>query len=316
MKYKCQVCGQIIDNNEMCPFCGSDSSQIVALDTSGAKGRYRCLVCGRESDNGTYCPYCGSQRLFNLDLKKEVDTQSIEIKSDEDQVSPSSNESVATPDSKVDELNDQEINKEESASLEDIIPQPIMNEESLQNKYFRLFGELLPLESIKNPDPQKIDALYRMGINRGEKISPIEIAEIFAEPLEEVKADNINKTIDVEKDKTIESAIFKAQPLDVTPLEQTKNNVDSTKEEASSSNENRIVADLLVSVIKSELDTKDPILKSVLDELKLRLLSANFETIDLVKGLETLVEQDKKTDDKNLENDKKILDLLKILLKL
>jgi len=76
------------------------------------------------------------------------------------------------------------------------------------------------------------------------------------------------------------------------------------------------VADLLVSVIKSELDTKDPILKSVLDELKLRLLSANFETIDLVKGLETLVEQDKKTDDKNLESDKKILDLLKILLKL
>lgn len=32
MKYKCLTCGQIIDNNNLCPFCGCDSSMIVPYD--------------------------------------------------------------------------------------------------------------------------------------------------------------------------------------------------------------------------------------------------------------------------------------------
>ena len=30
--YKCKICGQIIDNNNICPFCGSDSSNIIEIE--------------------------------------------------------------------------------------------------------------------------------------------------------------------------------------------------------------------------------------------------------------------------------------------
>jgi len=148
MKYKCQVCGQIIDNNEMCPFCGSDSSQIVPLDGQVKKGHYRCLVCGRETDNGDFCPYCGSQRLYNLDTQQTEDTKSVPIMDNDVSV-----EKV--------EASSEEV-KEDISEIKPIIPH-----KTLEQRYFETFGELLPLQSISNPDPEKVNALYTIGLNRG-----------------------------------------------------------------------------------------------------------------------------------------------------
>ena len=209
MKYKCLVCGQIIDNNEMCPFCGSDSSQIVPIESEGKTGHYRCLVCGRETENGDYCPYCGSQRLYNLDSRKVENTTSINIQNGEENHKPEVNESEKYEHVHYENKNSFFFNKPEEVNEENNVqenesaaPQQEFNapkieedehyendenqeyheeEESNESKYFNMFGELLPLDSIQNPDPEKVETLYRMGIERGYKISPEEVASAFAE---------------------------------------------------------------------------------------------------------------------------------------
>ncbi len=212
MKYKCLVCGQIIDNNEMCPFCGSDSSQIVPIESEGKVGHYRCLVCGRETENGDYCPYCGSQRLYNLDSRKVENTTSINIQNgDSNGQRPQVNQSeqyehvhyenknsflfnrpeeVTKPQEIINEENEgvayeQEFSAEEFPNENEIHEeeQNFVQEdnESFESKYFNMFGELLPLESIQNPDPEKVEILYRIGVNRGSKITPEEIASTFME---------------------------------------------------------------------------------------------------------------------------------------
>ncbi len=209
MKYKCLVCGQIIDNNEMCPFCGSDSSQIVPIESEGKTGHYRCLVCGRETENGDYCPYCGSQRLYNLDSRKVENTTSINIQNGENN-KPEVNKSEHYEHvhyenkngfffEKPEEVthNENEMHEEESAAPyqefnapkleEEEHPEFDQNEEhneedeTFESRYFNMFGEMLPLDSIQNPDPEKVETLYRMGVERGYKISPEEVASAFAE---------------------------------------------------------------------------------------------------------------------------------------
>lgn len=160
MKYKCLTCGQIINNNDICPICGSDSSSIVPLDEEEAKGHYRCLNCGRESEDGHYCPYCGSDNLFDLDTRTVQDTQAIKI---------------------------EEMERVEEFSLFDDVEleQPKKEPEDLESRYLKAFGELLELSSIQNPDPEKVNALYRMGLNRGSKITPQEIANTFNPEVDE-----------------------------------------------------------------------------------------------------------------------------------
>lgn len=208
MKYKCLVCGQITDNNEMCPFCGSDSSQMVPIDSEGKTGHFRCLVCGRETENGNYCPYCGSQRLYNLDSRKVENTTSINIQNgDGNAQNPQVNKSEQyehvhyenknsflfnRPDEAT--MSHEIIHEEESNNQEEFGAPKLQNEEeyhepenseyedeSLETKYFNMFGEMLQLDSIQNPDPEKVETLYKIGINRGSKITPEEIAATFME---------------------------------------------------------------------------------------------------------------------------------------
>lgn len=225
MKYKCLVCGQIIDNNEMCPFCGSDSSQIVPIESEGKVGHYRCLVCGRETENGDYCPYCGSQRLYNLDSRKVENTTSINIQNgDSGEQKPQVNQSehyehvhyenknsfffdrpdeVTKPQEIIhdegenvapeQEYSNEEIQHEENENNDDgnFVSE---ENESFESKYFNMFGELLPLESIQNPDPEKVEILYRIGVNRGSKITPEEIASTFIE--EEIGDEEENTSVE------------------------------------------------------------------------------------------------------------------------
>lgn len=66
MKYQCLVCGQIIDQNDVCPICGSDSSKIVELGDNIETTTYRCLSCGRIFENKDVCPFCGGEELYDL----------------------------------------------------------------------------------------------------------------------------------------------------------------------------------------------------------------------------------------------------------
>lgn len=67
MKYQCTVCGQIIDNKDICPICGSDHTKIMAIDDKeGESTTYRCLSCGRVFENKDMCPFCGGEELYDL----------------------------------------------------------------------------------------------------------------------------------------------------------------------------------------------------------------------------------------------------------
>lgn len=307
MKYKCQVCGQIIDNNEMCPFCGSDSSQIIALDQQSKKGRYRCLVCGRETDNGEYCTYCGSQRLYNLDTQKTEDTRSIEIQEAQEDtiedVIPSIDD-VPTTQEEVDE--------------KEVYPQH--QEESLESKYFNMFGELLQLDSIKNPSPEVIDSLYRIGLNRGDKITPEEIANAF----------NDGEETDEEVPST-PHFVFSAQKLHNDEIEkevESDMNIEDSnvfeevqKDELLENNSYDKVANSLILLIDAYMhfSEKDKVIDSVLEDLKDEL-AENVEQRDLdsvkeeiIKSIEELIKLDKENGSENLASDEKYLKLIKIL---
>ncbi len=80
MKYQCTVCGQIINQNDVCPICGSDGDKIIALGDEEDSTTYRCLSCGRVFENKDVCPFCGGEELYDLthdkmfnrnDVKKE-----------------------------------------------------------------------------------------------------------------------------------------------------------------------------------------------------------------------------------------------------
>lgn len=289
MKYKCLVCGQIIDNNEMCPFCGSDSSQIVPIESEGKVGHYRCLVCGRETENGDYCPYCGSQRLYNLDSRKVENTTSINIQNgDSNGQKPQVNQSehyehvhyenknsflfnrpeeVTQPQEIIHEENQNVVPEQEFAAQR--LPDESENHEeeqtfvqeeneSFESRYFNMFGELLPLESIQNPDPEKVEILYRIGVNRGSKITPEEIASTFMEE-ENVEEENQpegnnyemnEETYHDEENVAPEQENFIREPEEVIP--ETEEIVNEVNEELADNNEE------LETVHQSEEEDIDP----------------------------------------------------------
>jgi|GEM_PF-727307 len=76
MKYKCLVCGAIIDSPDECPVCGALADQIVPFEeekapVKPAKKQYRCLVCGSIIDNPDKCPVCGARREKIVPLEEE-----------------------------------------------------------------------------------------------------------------------------------------------------------------------------------------------------------------------------------------------------
>lgn len=281
MKYKCLVCNQIIDNDEMCPFCGSDSSQIVPIETTDKKGNYRCLVCGKETDNGDYCPYCGSQRLYNLDTNKTEDTTSIPVITEDN------------PGYTEESFND--FGESESDNSE-------TSEESLESRYFNMFGELLPLDSIPNPDVDKINALYRIGINRGEKITPEEIANTFSEDVE----DSADESICCE--------------------ENTREDKSEIKKETDDFYENNSLYDnemIILSSIEKLLDTyqSDKLIVATLNELKTRILSEVSDNLagenpeeELLIALDSIAKEERQNGSRRSVTDQRYLELLKVLL--
>lgn len=79
MKYKCLVCGAIIDSPNECPVCGAGPEQIVPYNEeeekapvkAAAKKQYRCKVCGSIIDNPNKCPVCGAGKEKIVPLEEE-----------------------------------------------------------------------------------------------------------------------------------------------------------------------------------------------------------------------------------------------------
>lgn len=207
MKYRCLVCGQEIDNNEMCPYCGSDFRNIVPIEGSDEeenygepKGHYRCLVCGRESEDGDTCPYCGSEDLYNLG-QEETYVEEYEEPEFEEEVA----EEEPVEEEVEEEIEDENIREEE--------------EESLETKYFNKFRTTLPLDSIDNPDPSVIEKLYEKALETGVPVSPLEVVMAFAEkdeneePVEEFEEESVEEIAEEEPvEEEIEEPVLEEVP--------------------------------------------------------------------------------------------------------
>jgi len=134
MKFQCTVCGQMIEQNDCCPICGSDSSKIIELGDESSAASYRCLSCGRIFENKDMCPYCGGEELFDLthdcmfnrNEKKEkeetnkVEEESIDLfsqKYEESEINPIQEEDkfddvpvdVSKYEEKVEEVKEEEV---------------------------------------------------------------------------------------------------------------------------------------------------------------------------------------------------------------
>jgi len=288
MKYKCLICGQIIESNDMCPICGSDSSQIVPLDEEEGKGHYRCLVCGRESDAGDYCPYCGSQRLFNLDTKK-----STTYENEEAETSP------------IESTNNVEQNRVEREEV------------SLEARYLHAFGETLPLDMIDNPDVDSINSLYRMGLNRGGKISREEVLRAFNKE-ETDEQEIVEEQVEETSHMNFTSAFDKKEVQEEVAQEVQEEEVEDAPVEINSGD---VLADLLAAIeTLLHFSKEGNIAKVVLDELKNRILDEAGENKDveelqenLIAKMEALIEHDKENDLATLDQDEKYLQLLKTI---
>lgn len=98
MKYQCTVCGQIIDQNDVCPICGSDGEKIIALGDEKEATTYRCLSCGRVFENKEVCPFCGGEELYDLthdkmfDRNKKDEPQKEEVKEEDEEMDLFSND--------------------------------------------------------------------------------------------------------------------------------------------------------------------------------------------------------------------------------
>ena len=82
MKYRCKVCGSIIDNNRICPYCGSDSFSIEKIVDDEPidnvvkenNAKYKCLACGNIIDNPNHCEYCGADNNYIIEEKEQIPT--------------------------------------------------------------------------------------------------------------------------------------------------------------------------------------------------------------------------------------------------
>src|SRR5574344_1318987 len=200
MKYKCLVCGSIIDNNDVCPFCGSDKTQIIPIEDKATTDsipiahHYRCLVCGKETDNPERCPNCGSNQLYDLDNGTAINTEPQE---------------------------------EVEYSTTGVEIKSAIGIDALEKKYFDLFGEKLPKET---PNEKK-EELYNLAISRGYAISEDELSEgeNVATPVEETLKEEPVKETPVEEEKTIQNEKQVVNDIDNAYIEPAKSPISNTK---------------------------------------------------------------------------------------
>ena len=77
MKYKCNICGQIVEDAEICPVCNSTINAFTLIEEDSVSStnntdRYRCLLCGATSDVLRVCEECGSVSIFDNEEDRVV----------------------------------------------------------------------------------------------------------------------------------------------------------------------------------------------------------------------------------------------------
>ena len=147
MKYRCKVCGSIIDNNRICPYCGSDSFSIEKIVDDEPidnvvkenNAKYKCLACGNIIDNPNHCEYCGADNNYIIEEKESLETDD-DLYDDNLESSEESEENLIEDDENSNETNklEDEYNKNEDEKIEEDKSPQIEefknNEEAIKSK--------------------------------------------------------------------------------------------------------------------------------------------------------------------------------------
>lgn len=220
MKYQCTVCGQMIDQDDCCPICGSDNSKIIELGDDKTATSYRCLSCGRIFENKDICPFCGGEELFDLthdcmfnhnevnkkEENKETETETVDLFSQTYEEPKEEYE---------DKFDDEPV---DVSKYEEIVPEK--EEEVIDNS------------SLINEDPQNTEIIVEEEIDESNASQEVPIEETIIEPTlekdtnledtfinieakDEEKVMEINTQLVCEKEETVLEETFEEEKIDI-----------------------------------------------------------------------------------------------------
>ncbi len=296
MKYQCTVCGQIIDKNDVCPICGSDSDKIFEIADEQNPTMYRCLSCGRVFENKDVCPFCGGEELYDLTNDKIFDRN--EKKKEEEPViveeepidlfSQNLNEEETFEDKTVDiskvtipeekeEFHEEIVEEDESSLIQDddyengdiIVHEAERNDEK---EDVSLFGEeenteTLLDETISNEEIEESDPFedLKLEVEEEKEEEPQEKVE------EETPLDDLSFTED-EVEEEVKEEIFEEPTIEEEPVIE-----EETEEE--------VELDTHVEEEPIETDDEIDVLKErrnkIIDQIIISSLSKNKDELDL-----------------------------------
>ena len=280
MKYQCTVCGQIIDRDDVCPICGSDSSKIISLGEDTQESvTFRCLSCGRVFEDKDVCPYCGGEELYDLTHDNLFNrSKNKKTKSSDDVIENSSDYSNDDSDD-FDLLG--EFTKSNNSKKE-------VEEESFEDKKIILESET-PLQ-VDESNVIKEDPFLNAKIDVEEKEETEEVFE--EESKEEIKEESLEPTLEEEIEVAKEfkdDLLNKNEEIKETSLDLKVKRLDLTK-------------DLIIKLFLELESNDDENLKRFLkEELEiLSKLSSEFES----KNIESILEEKDKINKTIFENEK------------
>jgi len=129
MKYRCKVCGEIIEQNTLCPFCGCGSDQIEVFEDDSEESNektYVCMQCGYETTNELYCDNCGSTNLMDSEVAKNIEVSV----NDEENNADSVEDFASNEDNKV----ENEDFSEDSANNDNVVEENELNEDMYEEE--------------------------------------------------------------------------------------------------------------------------------------------------------------------------------------
>ncbi len=280
MKYQCTVCGQIIDRDDVCPICGSDSSKIISLGEDTQESvTFRCLSCGRVFEDKDVCPYCGGEELYDLthdnlfnrnkNKNKSLDS-SIITSNDQEESSSDDFDLLGEFTKSAKGQNDEEVFEDKEIILEKEEPEIVDDSTVIKDDPF--LNTEINVEEIKEEDVEE----------------PVQVEEVKEETKEELIEPSLEEEIEVD-DEFKKDLLSKKEEINETSLDLKVRRIDLTKD---------LIIKLFLELEEDESEEKEKFLKEELDILS--KLSTEFDS----KTVSSILEEKDELNKEIFDNEK------------
>ncbi len=288
MKYQCTVCGQIIDRDDVCPICGSDSSKIISLGEDTQESvTFRCLSCGRVFEDKDVCPYCGGEELYDLTHDNLFNRNKNKPKKD-DTIDVTPTEEDSSSDDDFDLLgeftkstkgqNDEETFEDKEIVLEKEEPEVVDDSTVIKDDPF--LNTVIDVEEKKE---EPVEEKTEVQEEKEEVIEPV-----IHEEEKDVIEPTLEEEIEVE-DEFKKDLLSKKEESDETSLDLKVRRVDLTKD---------LIIKLFLELENEENEEKEKFLKEELGILS--KLSSDFDS----KSIEELLDEKEEINKEIFDNEK------------